>query len=209
MENLVIEPGRLIYAKSHLLGGFSGALNGLAANAVMGAIRNAGPSEIVVDSCEYGFGTTAAASAGTQSLMIAMYKVEQFTALTNAGARATPPVAVRKRSNDCRALTPANDGDPKFETAVECQVGATTPLTGLTVGGGGIVVSDPQDVLLCDQWNNAAAGAFFYSGQKKWQPANLIPLVLAPNEGIVFATRLAFGTGLAGNFWFVADLRLS
>ena len=208
-ENNLIEVGRLTYSKGHIISGLSGALTALSASAVVAAIRNVGPAEVIVDSIDQAFMTTVAASTAG-SLAFGVYKVPGFSALLGTGARAVAPVAVRKRISDHFAL-PANtllQNDPKFDTAVQAQVGSTTALSGLTLSPA-LVVDDPQAVMVCNAVNNAAAGAFLHNGRSRWEPRNHIPMTLGPSEGLVFTTIEAFPTTLAGRYFFSVDLHIA
>lgn len=207
-ENNLIEVGRLNYAKSHMISGFSGALTGLAANAVVAAIRNIGPAELIVDSVDMGFTTTTgtgAAPAG--SLAFGLYKVPGFTALTNAGARATPPAPVRKRNAEHFALPAAAVVDPKFDTAVQVQVGGVAALTGLTLSPA-LVVDDPQAIWVAETIA-LAANTLYEGSERAWEPRNHIPFTLGPDEGLVFTTRFAFPGTLAGQFFFGVDVHIA
>lgn len=205
-ENFIIENGRLVYAKGNVFGGLTGALTGLAANAIVAALRNVGPAELVIDSVDMAFATVTPSSVQTSGLMFALYKVPGFTALSNAGARATPPVPVRKRNNDHIVIPTTNNLDPKFDTAVQCQVGGTAALTGITQSPA-LVVDDPQ-------WTFsprmvAAGTAALFDGQERWEPKNMIPLSLGVDEGLIVTARLAFPTALAGQFFIGIDTRLA
>lgn len=213
-ENNLIETGRLVYSKGHLIGARSGALTGLAANAIVGAIRNAGPAELIVDSVDMAFYTTTPGSVLTAGVAFAFYKVAQFTVMGSTGARAAAPVPVRKRTLDHQLLLAAQPSNPsgKDDTFAQVQVGGTAAVTGHTIGAGGVVPvpDDPSGVLVCQPVNVSATFVLVqFNGQSRWDPKNWIPITLGPDEGIVFSTQLAFPASLAGVFSFCADAHIA
>lgn len=210
-ENNLQENGRLVYAKGHMIGAFSGLLAGIAANGILGAIRNIGPQELIIDNVEMAFYTTTPiAAAASRSQVFAWYKVP-LTALSNAGARGTAPVPVRKRTLDHFVLLPTANAGPVVrapeDTFVAAQVANTTVLTGATITGGiALFQDDPMDVLVC---NTQTAAASIIEGQTRWEPKNGIPFTLEPDEGLIFTARTAFEGALAGVFNFNADVRIA
>lgn len=206
MENAVIEPGRLIYTKNHVICGLSGLLTGITAGQVVAAYRNIGPAEVNVDSIDMAFFTTTPSSAQTQSLPFGVYKVPGFTAMTNAGARATPPAPVRKRNADHILLPAAANTDPKFETAVQVQVGGVGALTGLTLSPA-LLADDPIDIFTPRMV--PAGTTSLYEGDHRWEPKDWVPLTIGPDEGIVFTSILAFPAALVGRFSFGSEVRLA
>lgn len=209
-ENAVIETGRLIYAKSHLIGARSDPLAFSALNAgfttgVVGALRNIGPEELSVDSIEMGFATTTVASAAFTSVVFGFYKVVGFTALPTGGQRTVPPLPIRKRLGDHFPLIPA--ADPAIivnppSTFASVSISGAAVLTGGTFTAPNF--DDPMGLLICDAGVNNV-----YSGLRKHEPKNNIPWSLAPNEGLIFANLLALPTSLAGRFSFGIDVRLA
>lgn len=210
-ENNLIEVGRCVQAKGHVAGGWSGAITGLAVNAIVYAIRNIGPAEVMVDAVDLAFATTAAGTTAT-GIAFALHKVP-ITALANAGARATPPLPVRKRTRDNIVLQPTNPpGDPGagFDTLLQVQIANTGALTGATITGGiATFQDDPQGAFSPAGASVAAGTGLVFFGQYRWEPRNGIPLTLAPDEGIVVLSRLAFPTTLAGQLFVAPDLRIS
>lgn len=210
-ENNLIEVGRCCYAKGHVAGGWSGAITGLAANAIVYAARNVGPAEVMVDAVDLAFATTAQATAST-GIAFAIHKVP-ITALTNAGARATPPLPVRKRNTDHKVLQAANPpGDPGagFDTLLQVQIASTTALTGATITGGlATFQDDPQGVFVPGAAGTGAANTLLFYGQSRWDPRNGIPLTLGLDEGLIVVSRLAMPAGLAGQLYVGPDLRIA
>lgn len=207
-ENSVIETGRLIYSKCHTVGAWSGpGTTAIAANAVVGAIRNVGPAELLVDSIDMAWFTTVVSTVAPLSMAFAVYKVPGFTALANTGARVVPPVPVRKRTADHIVLPAANNGDPKFDTAVQVQVALTGALTGLTLSPA-LLADDPLAVFI-PRTVLIGATAAIYEGQYRWEPKDWVPETLGVDEGLVFTSRAAFPTSVAGQFFMGAELRIS
>jgi hypothetical protein len=211
VENNLIEVGRCVQAKGHVAGGWSGSMTGLAANAIVYALRNVGPSELLVDSVDLAFVTNAQATAAT-GIAFALHKVP-ITALANTGARATPPAPIRKRTADCKALNAANPpGDPGagFDLLLQVQIAGVGALTGATITGGiAAFQDDPQGVFVPVAAGTGAASTLLFCGQYRWEPRNGIPLTLAADEGIVIVSRLAFPLSLAGQLYVGPDLRIS
>ena len=208
-EQNLQEDGRLVYSKSHIIAGWTNLLaaGSVGAAGVVAAVRNIGPAELIVDGVEMGFITTTVATAAG-SVGFAFYKVPGFTALSNAGARATAPVPVRKRNADHFALPAATVVDPRFDTAVQVQVADVGPLSGLTISPA-LVAGDPQDVLICRSVLAATTPTYIYEGDSIWVPKNRIPLTLGPDEGLVFASLQALPAALVGRFGFSADVRIA
>jgi len=209
-ENSVIEVGRCVYAKSHLIGARSDALAFSALNAgfttgVVGALRNIGPEELNVDSVEMGFLTVVAATAGFTGVAFSMYKVTGFTVLPATGARATAPVPIRKRTGDHPRLIPAPD--PTIIVNPPATF-ASVSISGAAVLTGGTFVApnfdDPMAQLICEAGANGV-----FTGLKKYEPRNGIPWALAPDEGLIFANQQALPTSLTGRFSFGIDVRLA
>lgn len=210
MENSVIEVGRLIYAKGHLIGARSAALAiaGVDATGVLAAVRNIGPEELIVDSAEMGFLTTVAATAAFTGLGFAIHKVVGFTVLPATGGRTvtpSPPRPIRKRFGDCFELLPAVDPaalQNQGTTFAEVQIAQTAVLTG------GIFTApefnDPIGQLLLTCGQNGV-----YAGQIKHEPKNLLPWTLRPNEGLIFVNQAAFPTSLVGRFSIGVDVRIA
>lgn len=166
MNNLQ-ESGNCINAKAHVIPGRTNLITGLAANAIVAAIRNLGPGELIVDQVEMGFLSTVASSTALAGLGFGFYKVSGFTALTNAGARAAEPVPVRKRNQDHRVL-PAAFTDVKDDTAVQVEVSDTAALTGATIAPAPLF-DDPLGFLICMSTLVTATSQLF-EGQSVWEP---------------------------------------
>lgn len=197
-ENNLIENGRLIYAKSHIIAGRSGVLpSGLAADAIVGAIRNIGTEELIVDAVDMAFWsiTDATAPGGAQ---FAFYKVSGLTVLPATGQRATPPVPVRKRTADFTLLDPALDAS--------CSISGVVALTGGTPATP-TAVDDPLGVLICTQQSSVLTTAYAVQGSKRWDPKNWIPITLQTNEGIYFTNMQTLPTALTGKFAYAVDVR--
>jgi hypothetical protein len=204
MNNL-IESGNLLNAKGHIISGVSGLLTALAANAVVAAIRNVGPAEVVVDSVDQAFLTTTAAAAATASLAFGWCKVPGFSALLDTGARATEPVPVRKRNSEHRVL-PSVLIDVRDDAAVQVEIANTAALSGLTISPA-LVTDDPQDILVPELIVSGSTG--IYQGRTHWAPHNNIPMTLAPNEGLVFFALTAFPGTLVGRYFMGADVHIA
>jgi hypothetical protein len=209
-ENQLIETGRCVYAKGHLIGARSDALAFSALNAgfttgVVGAIRNIGPEEVALDSIEMGFITTVAATAGFVGVAFAFYKVVGFTVLPATGARTTPPLPIRKRFGDHFPLIPAQDPSILVNppnTFLSVSISGAAVLTGGTFTAPNF--DDPMGQLICEAGANGV-----YTGLAKHEPRNGIPWALAPNEGIIFANQQALPTSLVGRFTMGVDARLA
>lgn len=209
-ENSVIETGRCIYAKGHLIGARSDVLAFSALNAgfttgVVGALRNIGPEELSVDSIEMGFVTTTAATAAFASVVFGFYKVTGFTVLPATGARATAPLPIRKRLGDHAPLLPA--ADPSIvqnppNTFASVSISGAAVLTGGTFTAPNF--DDPMGLLICDAGANGV-----FNGLKKHEPRNGLPWALGVNEGLIFANLAALPTSLVGRFSFGIDVRLA
>lgn len=211
MENNLIEVGRCVQAKGHVAGGWSGSMTGLAANALVYAARNAGPAEIIVDAVDLAFVTDVLSTAAPAGIAFGIHKVP-MTALTNAGARATPPAPVRKRTLDAFLLQPSNvqDKGRGFDGALDVQIAGAGALTGATITGGiALFQDDPQGVFVPLAVVNAAASALMFCGQYRWEPRNGIPLTLEPDEALIVISKNAFPTTLAGKLFASPDLRIS
>ncbi len=204
MNNL-IESGNLLNAKGHIISGVSGLLTGRSANDVIGAIRNVGPAEVVVDAVDMAWLTTTAAAAATGSLAFGWLKVPGFTVLASTGARGTEPVPVRKRNSEHRVL-PAVLTDVRDDAAVQVEIADTGALSGLTVSPA-LVFADPQDILIPELVVSGATG--IYQGKKLWTPWNNVPLTLGPDEGLVFFALTAFPGSLVGRFFLAADVHIA
>lgn len=207
-ENNLLENGRLVYCKSHLIPGRTNLITGIAANGIIGAIRNVGPAELIVAAVDMSFITTTPSSA-TGSVSFAFYKGVAFTALGSGGARAAEPVPVRKRTNDHRVLLPApiaNVNDPE-DTFVVVEVSDTAVLSGLTVTAP--LFDDPLAVLIPSRAVGTTDAIMSFDGQRRWTPGNRVPITLEPNEGIIFTVQQAFPTGLIGRFGFCADVHIA
>lgn len=206
-ENNTIETGRVVHAKGHIAGGWTGAITALTANNIVYAARNVGPAEVIVDSVDMAFVTSVAATAAS-GIAFGLHKVS-ITALSNSGARATPPAPVRKRNTDHKLLQAANPpGDPGagFDTLLQVQIAAATPLSGATIVG--TFLDDPVGVFAPTP-SAPGAAVLVFGGSYRWEPRNGIPLTLGPDEGIVVVSRLAFPTALAGNLFVSPDLRIA
>lgn len=207
MENSVIEVGRLIYAKGHLIGARSGlivALAGVDATGILAAIRNIGPEELIVDSLEMGFFTTTVATTPFPSIAFAAYRVANFTALPTGG-RVTAPRPLRKRVGDCFELLPAVDPAAvrnQGTTFVEVTMANTAALTATT-----FTAPAYEDPIAQAIFQGSGNGA--YGGLAKHEPKNLIPWTLAPNEGLIFTSQVAFPAALTGRFSIGADVRIA
>jgi hypothetical protein len=203
-ENNLIETGRCVYAKSHLIAGRTNLITGLAANGIIAAIRNIGPAELIVDSLDMWFVTTTPSSAAG-AVTFAFYKGVGFTALGGGGARAAEPVPVRKRTNDHRVLNPTLLlGD---DTAVQVEVSDTAVLSAVTITAA--LFDDPLGVLVPVRSNGTTDAIQSWDGQTRWEPRNGIPITLEPDEGVIFTTQQAFPPALVGRFGFCADVRIA
>jgi|SRR5262245_3390478 len=212
-ENAVIEVGRCIYAKSHIIGARTASLAAATigvANAVCAAIRNIGPQELSVDSIEQGFITTTSATAFT-GIGFAVYKVTGFTVLPATGGRTTapdPPLPIRKRTLDHFELRPAVLAATVVnipDTFASVQIATTAALTGGTFTAPEF--ADPIANFIPPVSLSATNATF--AGVQKWEPKNNIPISLAPNEGLIFVNQVAWPTALTGIYSIGVDVRIA
>lgn len=209
-ENNCIDNNRANFSKVHLLGARTGVLTALAANAVVAAIRNVGPGEVMLDQLELAFFCTAG-SGSLVTLAWGLYKVDGFTVAPATGARAPDPVPIRRRTNDHQrlfpsqaALTAAGIRGQAPDTFLEVKVGDTGALSGGTFNAP--VFADPLWTLASGSITNTSQVA---NAQGVWWPRNGIPITLEPDEGLLIAAQLAFTGTLAGHLALAADLRIA
>lgn len=201
-ENNLLENGRLVQAKGHLIGARSGLMTGLAADAIVAAIRNVGPEECVLAELAMGFIPTTASTGTLVGGGFAAYKVAGFTALPTGG-RAVDPVPVRKRTRDATVLAAASAA--YVEAVVQVEIANTAALTPGTPAAP--TVDDPFAALCLNV--SVVAGTFTLQGQSRWEPRNHIPVTLAPDEGIMILNQAAFPTALAGRLYMLADVHFA
>jgi hypothetical protein len=205
-ENHLLENGRLVNVKSHVIPGRTGVITGIAASGIIGAIRNVGPEELIVSAVDMSFMTEAASSA-FGGVGFGVHKISGFSALAATGARAAAPLPLRKRTNDFTALLPAGTGVPLNDTLVFVEVSDTAVLSGLTVSPAA-VLTDPFGVLI-PRRSFISATVCAFDGQSRWTPGNKVPISLTSDEGLVFTSLNAFPTTLSGRFAFGVDVHFS
>lgn len=177
-ENFLLEDGRLVYAKAHVIGGRSGVMTGIAAGAHLFTIRvPTGAEPLIVSQLEVTAWSESAFTAA-QSLAFTLYKLVGFTALQSGGVNIA---ATRKRTTDTAALG----------ADVEAKIAAAAALTGGTFTA--IVATEPLGAFVCDV--SVSGAGSFCQGRGVWTPKNRIPIALEPNEGIVLINEVAMGAG--------------
>lgn len=187
-ENNLLESGRLVYAKSFIIGGRSGLATGtIAVDASVFGLRNITNEELVVSQVELAFGTVDALPAA-ENVILALYKATAFTAIQTGGQALTP---IRKRTGD-HVVPPT--------TEIQAVIATTVALTGASFT---VDRNSPIDVLVSSADGTGAAS--FASGRSVWTPGNRVPLSLGPDEGlVVLVDNLVLGAG-TGRIYVAVD----
>lgn len=191
-ENNLIENGRLVYCKSHWIGGVSGALTAVAAQALVYGLRNITNEELVVSKFVMKFFTTVPFTA-PQGLGFALYKATLVSADFSGGIAINP---TRKRVGDHVLL-------PVTETSVQIAN------AGALAGGGTFAfdADDPIDVMTCGSNNpTAAATTADMRGESVWTPGNQVPISLTANEGLVVVPLVTMGAAGVGKLFIGVDV---
>lgn len=191
-ENNLLENGRLVYCKSHWIGGVSGNLTAVAAQALVYGLRNITNEELVVSKFVMKFFTTTPFTT-PQGVGFALYKATLVTADFSGGIAINP---TRKRVGDHTLLAAT-------ETSVQIAN------AGALAGGGTVTfdADDPLDVMICSGNNpTAAATTADEHGESVWTPGNNVPISLTANEGLVVVPLVAMGAGGVGKLFVGVDV---
>lgn len=191
-ENNLIENGRLVYCKSHWIGGVSGALTAVAAQAIVWGLRNITNEELIVSKVVQKVFTTTPFTT-PQGLGFALYKATLVTADFSGGIAINP---TRKRVGDHTPLAAS-------------ETSAMIANAGALAGGGTITfdADDPLDVMVCAGNNpTAAATTADEHGESVWTPGNNVPLSLTANEALIIVPLVTMGAAGVVKLFVGADV---